>query len=522
MIRLVRFVFAFSCLCWATAVHAAVDRYAVILGNDLGARDEPRLRFAESDAAKLYEALREIGGFPPENLVLLQGGRPETARNALIATNARVRDSVSAGRQAVLVVYYSGHADADALHLGDGRFGLREIEALVQGSAANFRLLVLDACRSGALTQAKGGTRAPPFPIQIEQWLAGEGAVVLTSSAVNEDAQESDAVGGSFFTHYFVSGLLGAADHNDDGQVSIEEVYRFAYDSTLRASSRSLIGTQHPTFRYDLRGQGTLPLTFPFRSEGRAEIRFPEGLGFLVLRDNGDGPVVAEIGVADRVRRLSLRPGRYFVRGRGRDHLREGIVALNAGERALVDEQRLERVAYARLVRKGGAEHASIGLEGGLALASPFWTGGGLCRGGFLAGAFALPRLTLGLRGGACRSDDRRDYLVATADLVSAEARLLIEWDLRHVVLSAGIGAGASLVQQSFATRGQAPDRLTAGATVAALGRARVALGRRPYLTVEVAGETLVLQEDRHPNTGTRLGARAGARVSLGFGLHLR
>ena len=66
----------------------------------------------------------------------------------------------------MLFVYYSGHADKNALHLGETRLPLVELEQLVRGSAAHFRVLLLDACGSGALTRTKGGTAAPPFPVQ--------------------------------------------------------------------------------------------------------------------------------------------------------------------------------------------------------------------------------------------------------------------------------------------------------------------------------------------------------------------
>src|SRR5204863_443943 len=143
--------------------------------------------------------------------------------------------------------------------LGTTSLELRELEQLVRGSAASFRLLILDACRSGALTRVKGGTPIPPFEIQLGERVAGEGAVFLTSSSASEDSQESDEIKGSFFTHALVSGLLGAADANSDGRVTLDETYRYAYDATLRASSRSLAGVQHPTFEYDVRGMGAGP-----------------------------------------------------------------------------------------------------------------------------------------------------------------------------------------------------------------------------------------------------------------------
>lgn len=43
--------------------HAAVGRYAVIIGQNSGDRGEVVLRYAESDARRLGEVLRTVGGF---------------------------------------------------------------------------------------------------------------------------------------------------------------------------------------------------------------------------------------------------------------------------------------------------------------------------------------------------------------------------------------------------------------------------------------------------------------------------
>src|SRR5437868_14894755 len=124
--------------------------------------------------------------------------------------------------------------------MGGTQLDLSELEQLVRGSAAGFRLLILDACRAGALARVKGGSPIPPFDIQLGERVAGEGAVFLTSSSASEDSQESDEIKSSFFTHALVSGLLGAADANGDGRVTLAESYRSPSDATLPPSSRSL------------------------------------------------------------------------------------------------------------------------------------------------------------------------------------------------------------------------------------------------------------------------------------------
>ncbi|MBA2542111.1 MAG: caspase family protein, partial [Deltaproteobacteria bacterium] len=163
----------------AAPAHAEIERYAVIIGHNLGAADEQKLRYAETDATRVGELLSEIGGVRDENQVVLRSKTAEQVRRALIATNERIRVGQRAGRDAELFVYYSGHGDADSLHLGDTRFALRELEALVRGSSAQIRILVIDSCRSGAVTRVKGGKPAPPLSLSSNVDEApGEGVIV--------------------------------------------------------------------------------------------------------------------------------------------------------------------------------------------------------------------------------------------------------------------------------------------------------------------------------------------------------
>jgi Caspase domain len=336
--------------------HADTERYAVVIGDNRGASDEQPLRFAESDAQRFADLLADIGGVPGENQVVLRGNSADQVRRALIATNERIRTAPRSAADAVLLVYYSGHGDADALHLGDTALPLRELEALVRGSPAAVRILVIDSCRSGSITRVKGGRPAPPLALATTAPLLDEGMIVLTASTLSEDAQESDPLGGSFFTHYLLSGLRGAADDNADRVVTVAEAFGYARDQTIIASSRTLAGTQHPTFHYDLRGRADLPLADLGNSPGHGTLTLPTGASWLVVRIGSSPGVVGEIATDARRRTLSLPPGSYAVRGRARDALLEGTATVAAGRDTAVDPDRLDRTMYASLVRKGKGE----------------------------------------------------------------------------------------------------------------------------------------------------------------------
>lgn len=508
-------------LCWQSTA-LAEERHAIVIGNNRGEAGEIPLRYAEADAEKMAGVLLDVGGVAAENLVLLRGADVEAVRRALVTVNERIRS----GRpeEAALIVYYSGHADEEALHLGEAPFGLDEIRGLVQGSAAAFRLLIVDACRSGGLTQVKGGRMIPPSTIFFRDDLVGEGMVFLSATAADEDAQESEDIRGSFFSHYLVTGLLGAADVDGDGAVDLNEAYRFAYDNTLRASSRSLGGTQHPTFRQDIKGKGDIVLTRWSAPESRALLTFPAGQTWLVIRESEGGTIVAEIGAQDRHRTIGVRPGRYFVRGRARDSLLEGFVQAQPGHAVDVANARLQRTAYAQLVRKGGSQAPKIvhGLHLGYRLRSGLESNSTACHGVFGGYSADLRPLTVIGRIGFCRGRFEVDFLSGDSREIDFEFRVHKPIDVRHVTIDIGVGVALALLRQelqepqvgglveternSYAFHGD----ITLGL--------QYAFGPGLYVGVEGAAMLYLFERER-ADTSAELAAVFAARLGVMFGV---
>jgi hypothetical protein len=499
---------------------AEVVRHAVVIGNDHGSSGDMPLRYAEADARKVFDVLRELGGFQPENMVLLEGRGPADVQRVLISVNARIRAEAGAGRDSVLFVYYSGHADAEGLHLGAGALELSLLERLVQGSPAAFRVLVLDACRSGALTRVKGGHPVAPFAVSLSAPVGNEGVAFLTSSAATEDAQESDALQGSFFTHYLVSGLRGAGDQNQDGAVSLDEVYAYAYQHTLRASSQTLYGTQHPTFRIDLKGHGAVPLTWVYASSKSTRLALPEGHAYLLFAESELGPVVAELGQHDVARTLALDPGRYFIRGRARDHLLEGLVELGPGQGYRLDPARLERVEYSRLARKGGTERVRAhGPWLGYQLRTPLWSGASFCQGARGGYALDLAELTLRLGAAFCRSGFDNELLRAKADELSLDVSAARVFDLPVVSVAVGGVLGGGWLRQSFEARGNAPARNGWVLFPGALAALSTDLGSGFAAFGEVIGRLSVFRQRRADGSEGTVAA-AGLELTFGVSKH--
>jgi hypothetical protein len=493
-----------AALALAAPRSAAAERYAVVIGSNAGALHEPILEFAERDATRMADVFTSVGGVRPEHLVFVQSPDAAAARRALIATNERIR-AQSAG-DSVLVVYYSGHGDTRALHLGGTELALAELDGLVRGSAARVRVLIVDACDSGMLTRTKGGRPAPARMVPRFR-LTGDGVVVLAASAAGEAAQESPDLGGSFFTHHLISGLLGAADVDRDGKVTVSEAYDYAYTHTLRDSSATIAGVQRPTYRYEMGGQGEFALT-ELRSGTRAQLRIPAGLDVFVMRGSASGPIVAEARTpTDRPAVLSVAAGRVFVRVRAPRALFEAEMSLRAGQTYELATEAMDKVELTRLARKGGTHVpfvAGIGLAGfahrGVA------DGHSLCAGAAARGSLVYRSISIAPRLGACREEFHRDDLASVTTEVEAAVALNLHRDLfRRWSVYIGPELGASYFRQRLDRQlGGASARNLLGGVLAIQGGIDFNLGAGIVVGPRLMAQTRFLRLDNPttPSTG--------------------
>jgi hypothetical protein len=353
-----------------------LHRFAVIVGNDTGGADTRPLLYARADARKVHDILTRLGGVAAGDAQLLLDGSAQDLLAALALTEKRAADARAHGERTALVLYYSGHAKDGALRLGETRLPLDSLKARVASSPVDVRIAILDSCRSGELTRTKGARRAPAFQIQAEGPRDAKGLVILTSSSSDEDSQESDLVGGSYFSHHLASGLLGGADKSGDGRVTLFEAYAYAYERTVADTAETAAGPQHPTFSYDLAGNGDLVLTdVAARREGIYLPReAPGGVYYLVDRQ---GFVAAEIVKSESDRRIALPPGRYRVKRRLADRLRVGEIDVSSGQMITLDESRLRDAPFADDPVKGAMRLDQMGVSrwsliGGLGYQSVF------------------------------------------------------------------------------------------------------------------------------------------------------
>ncbi len=337
-----------------------IRRFAVVVGANDGGRFRTLLRFAVSDAASFMKVLKNMGSVYSDDAYLLY----QPNRENLIAVLNNVYSKISKVKRDYekieFVFYYSGHSDEDGLLLSSDKVSYIELKKTIEAIPADVRIAILDSCYSGSFTQMKGGQKRPPFMLDTAYNMKGN--AFMTSSSRDEVSQESERIKGSFFTHYLVLGLRGAADVTQDKKITLNEAYQYAYRETLVRTEKTLGGAQHPNYHIQMTGTGDVVLTDI--SKGNAKLQFDENVEGRISIFTKDNVLMAEFSKAyGQDVSLSLDPGEYLVSYSDSKGLNEAAVTLKDETLKLSqnDFARTERELTA--MRGGGITFANNSAE---------------------------------------------------------------------------------------------------------------------------------------------------------------
>lgn len=456
--RTLRFVLLLPALvaAWTLAAgvaHAAVERYALLVGANEGHVQDVRLQYAESDVDHMAQTLEAVGGYRSDRIVRVKNATAAHVRDALMDLNLVIQHDVRAGAEAVLFVYYSGHGAGGELHLGGTTLATEELSKLVKLSSAKLKLLVVDACRAGSLTRVKGGRQVAAFQIGLTEQLRNEGFAVITSSAAGEDAQESDTLQSSVFTHHFLAAMRGLGDGNRDGLVTLGEAYGYAYAQSLRSSMTTVVGSQHATFDYDLRGRADPVLANLNQAGAQAELVLHDPGDYLIAPGEGPGALVeAHALVADT--RLHLPAGTYSIRMRTPRRILQADVSLQAGASTTLVANDMTVLPPALAVRKGEVAASLVhGPSVAGAIHGPVSSGFSSTVGAQFGYAFEFPSITLLPRVGLGRAEPLQlpsQVLSHQVTELSMDLAALYVFDLRGVSVAPLAAIGTAMFSQSI------------------------------------------------------------------------
>ena len=225
-----------------------------------------RLQAPSADAEALARVLGDpdIGGF---DVRVVHNSPSHTVQ-------ARVEDLFAEGKpDDLLLLHFSGHglkSDSGELffaatntrpdRLASTAVSADFVQRCMRGSRARSIVLFLDCCYGGAFSEGVAVRAAGPANV-LESFPAGKlgggrGRAVITASSAMEYAFEGSALASdeqrqpSVFTAAVVEGLsTGAADRDEDGLVSLTELYDYVFDQ-VRAQNPN----QTPSRDIELQG----------------------------------------------------------------------------------------------------------------------------------------------------------------------------------------------------------------------------------------------------------------------------
>ena len=323
-------------VCYSTFGMASIDkkttieRYALIAASNNGGDGRVQLQYAESDALAMSKVFREIGGVSSSNSTILLSPSKKQIEDSLQGIRHRMKTETTSDQRAEFIFYYSGHSDETGLLLKDGKYLYKDLRAEITNVSADIKIAILDSCQSGAFTRLKGGIRTAPFILNSANQITG--SVFLAASSASEASQESDVIGGSFFTHYFVSALRGAADISGDKQITLNEAYLYAYNETLAQTEASLVGAQHPEYNIQIAGAGDIILTDINTSSSTLTVP-RDIIGRLYIRD-ANGALVIELNkVSNKEIGIALDPNQYSLVLEKNPEVYRSKLKLQAGEK---------------------------------------------------------------------------------------------------------------------------------------------------------------------------------------------
>jgi len=355
---------------WPVAADAeqssGIKRFCILIGANDGGPKRETLRYAVSDALSLRKVFTTMGGIEIQDCLLQVNPKKEELLEAMVQMESMAAAAAAANQRVEVIFYYSGHSDVEGLLLGGERLEYKTLRSRFNQIPADVHIAILDSCFSGAFTRLKGGSTQAPF--MAETGYDMKGYAFLSSSSSSEASQESDRLRGSFFTHYVVAGLRGAADHNNDERVTLNELYQFAYNETLSRTEKTFAGPQHPNYSIQMSGTGDVVIT-QVRSGG-AVLVLPEFISGRVSIRDSQARLVAEIRKErDRATNLALDPESYTILFEEKDILKQAQVDLGYGSEKQLSQSDFTVVEY-EYGRLRGA--AAAGTSGAIGTAGSF------------------------------------------------------------------------------------------------------------------------------------------------------
>ncbi|MFB0516226.1 MAG: caspase domain-containing protein [Candidatus Neomarinimicrobiota bacterium] len=236
------------------------DAVGVVIGiTEYAHPDVPQVDFARRDARLMRDYLVQAMGFQEENIIMaVDQEATKAAFNRIF--EGQLQNYIKPGESDVFV-YYSGHGapdvenasayfvphDADPNYAAQTGYSLEQFYRQLNGLEVRSLTVVVDACFSGGSEAGMLIQQASPIFISVENPAANlKSGVVLTSSSGDQISSWYREKGHGLFTYFFLKGIRGAADGDQDGKVTSEEVFGYIMENVPYLARRMFNREQTP------------------------------------------------------------------------------------------------------------------------------------------------------------------------------------------------------------------------------------------------------------------------------------
>lgn len=215
------------------------NRFAVLIGIEEYRQHLPKVEFASHDAQIMRKYLVETLGYPEENVVTLVNQN---------ATKTDIEKYIErwlpnhVDKNSSVFVFFSGHGapntksnegylvpyDGDPTFLEVTGYPLKRLYEQLGQLVSKENFVVLDSCFSGSGGRSVVAKGTRPIVIMTESpaLLAGK-TVVLSASAGTQVSNTYSPKGHGLLTYFFLKGLRGEADKNQDKIIDVQELFAY-------------------------------------------------------------------------------------------------------------------------------------------------------------------------------------------------------------------------------------------------------------------------------------------------------
>lgn len=218
------------------------DAIAVVIGvKEYEHPDVPDVEYGVRDAQTMKKYLTRTLGFREENIIYVEnaGGSDMTRIFGTASSpKGQLYDWVKPGQSDVFV-YYSGHgapnpesgdayfipSDTNPNYLSQNGYPVDQLYQNLGILPAASVTVVLEACFSGVSDGGAVVSDISPAVLNVENPIVGmEHGLAFTAGAADQVSTWYNEKRHGLFTYYFLNGLRGAADTNNDRSVTASEM----------------------------------------------------------------------------------------------------------------------------------------------------------------------------------------------------------------------------------------------------------------------------------------------------------